>query len=103
MSTGSTSPFRPTGTVLVVAGSGVSSNVQLAGGGETVVVTNATSYLGYVRFGADPSVAATNADMPVLPNSRVLLSINPLIAYAAAILASGSGNMLFTRGDGSSL
>jgi len=54
-----------------------------------------------VRFGADASVAATAADMPVLPGARVMLAANPLITYAAAALASGSGSVLFTRGDGS--
>jgi len=56
-----------------------------------------------VRFGADQTVAATNADMPVLPNTRVMLSVNSLIAYAAAVLAAGSGTVLFSRGDGSFL
>jgi hypothetical protein len=102
MTTGSTTPFRPTGTVALAAGA-VSASVLLAGGGDTVVVTNTTSALAYVRFGADPGVSASNADMPVLPNARVILSINLLILYAAAALASGSGTVLFTRGDGSYL
>jgi hypothetical protein len=38
-----------------------------------------------------------------LPASRVVLSVNSLITYAAAILSSGSGNILFTHGDGSVL
>jgi hypothetical protein len=41
--------------------------------------------------------------MPVLPNARVMLAVNSLIAYAAAVLASGSGAVLLTRGDGSFL
>jgi hypothetical protein len=57
--------------------------------------------LAYVRFGSDPSVAASIADMPVLPNSRLILSVNSLITYAAAVMQSGSGNIMFSRGDGS--
>jgi hypothetical protein len=48
-------------------------------------------------------VTATAADMPVLPNSRAMLGVNSLIGYAAVVLASGSGTVLLTRGDGSYL
>jgi hypothetical protein len=109
MATGSVTPFRPTGTVFVAAGT-TSANVQLAGGGDSVVVTNTTASLAYVRFGADPSVTAVNplitaaaTDMPVLPNTHVMLAVNSLITYAAAVLASGNGTVLLTRGDGSYL
>jgi len=102
MAIGSTMPFRPTGTVSLTAGT-TSASLALAGGGESVVVTNITASLAYIRFGADPSVAATTADMPVLPNARVMLGVNSLIGYAAAVLVSGSGTLLLTRGDGSYL
>ena len=102
MSTGSIQPFRPAGTVSVPATTS-SANVALGGGGESVLVTNTGNNLAYVRFGADSSVSASSVDMPVLPSSQVLLSVNPLIKYAAAILANGTGNVLFTRGDGSTL
>ena len=74
------------------------------------MVTNTTAAIAYVRFGADPSVTAVNplvtaaaTDMPVLPNGRVMLAVNSLITYAAVVLASGSGAILLTRGDGSYL
>lgn len=102
MAIGSTLPFRPAGTAALGA-TATSASVPLAGGGNSVVVTNTTTSLAYVRFGADPSVVATAADMPVLPNSRIMLGINVLITNAAALLASGSGMVLFTRGDGSYL
>ena len=109
MATGSVTPFHPTGTVVITAGT-ASASVQLAGGGDSVVITNMTASLAYVRFGADPSVTAMNplmtgtaTDMPVLPNTHVMLGVNSLITYAAAILASGSGTILLTRGDGSYL
>jgi hypothetical protein len=100
MPLGSVSPFRPTGTVSVSAGN-VSSNTPLSGGGDSVVVTNATTALAYVRFGSDTTVNASTTDMPVLAGNRVILSINSLISYAAAISPSGSGSILFSRGDGS--
>ncbi len=100
MAMGSTQPFRPVGTASLTAGA-TSSAVALAGGGESVVVTNTAGTLAFVRFGADPSVAATTADMPVLPGTRVMLAANSLITYAAVLLTSGTGLVLFTRGDGS--
>lgn len=102
MAIGTTSAFRPTGTVSLIAGT-TSASLPLAGGGETVVVTNATAYLAYVRFGSDATVVASTSDMPVLPNSRAVLGVNSLISYAAGFLSGGSGNVLFTRGDGSFL
>lgn len=100
MAVGAVSPFRPTGTVALNAGTS-SGSVALSGGGDSVVVTNTTGALAYVRFGADPSVSASPCDMPVLAGARVMLCINQLVGYAAGILASGSGSLLFTRGDGS--
>jgi hypothetical protein len=100
MPIGSVSPFRPTGTISVSVG-GVSANSPLLGGGDSVVVTNTTSALAYVRFGSDPTVTASTADMPILANSRLILSINSLISYVAAISPVGSGIVMFSRGDGS--
>jgi hypothetical protein len=100
MSIGTVSPFLPTGTVSVSVGS-ASGNVALAGGGDTVVVTNTSSNLVYVRFGAGPSVTATTSDMPVLPSSQAILAVNFLITYAAAISPTGTSAVLFSRGNGS--
>lgn len=102
MPLGSVSPFRPTGTVSVSVGS-ATTNARLSGGGDAVVVTNTTNSLAYIRFGSDPTVAASTADMPILPSSRLILSVNSLISYAAAISPAGTGLILFSRGDGSFL
>ena len=102
MAIGSITPFRPTGTASLSASTS-SAAVALAGGGESIVVTNTTASLAYIRFGADPRCRPQIADMPVMANSRVMLSANSLVTYGAAVLASGSGTgaVLFTRGDGS--
>jgi hypothetical protein len=100
MPLGSVSPFRPTGTVGLSVGS-TSTNTPLSGGGDTIVVTNTTNSLAYIKFGSDPTVAASTDDMPILSNDRLILSINSLISYVAAISTLGSGMILFSRGDGS--
>jgi hypothetical protein len=102
MPLGSVSPFRPTGSIGLSVGV-VSTNVALAGGGDTIVVTNPSANLAFIRFGADATVIATTSDMPVLPNSNVILSVNSLIKFAAALTSSGTGSILFSRGDGSTV
>ena len=100
MSIGSSQPFRPAGTVSVAAGT-TSSSAVLPAGGDTALVINPTTSVAFVRFGADPSVTATTMDTPVLPNARLLLGINALITNVAVVLATGSGAVYVTRGDGS--
>ena len=102
MSAGSSQPFRPAGTVALSASTS-SASIPLAGGGDSVLITNASAAVAFVRFGADASVAATASDTPVLPNARILLGVNSLIGYGAAALTSGTGSVYFTRGDGSYL
>jgi hypothetical protein len=99
MTTGA-SPFQPVATVTMAA-STVSVNVQLAGSGASLLITNPTASLAYVKFGADPALQATATDMPILPNSRILIQCGTLVTYCAAILAVGSGAVLVTRGHGS--
>jgi hypothetical protein len=102
LSLGAANPFQPAATVALPS-STVSSNAQLAVGGDSVLITNPTSSLLYVRFGSDPTVQATTGDTPILPNSKILLRCGPLVSYFATILAAGSGTVMFTRGDGSSV
>jgi hypothetical protein len=100
MPIGSVSPFRPTGTVSVSANS-VSASIRLIGGGDSIVVTNTSGGLAYVKFGSDPTVMATTSDMPILANNQLIFSVNSLISYVAAISPTGSGIVMFSRGDGS--
>ncbi|MDE2516973.1 MAG: hypothetical protein KGL12_13175 [Rhodospirillales bacterium] len=99
MANGTLAAFEPTGTVTLAAGT-TSASIALAGGGDTVVVTNTSAALAFVRFDAGTGGVATPSDMPVLPGARVILGVNSLIVYAAATLVGGSGNILFTRGRG---
>lgn len=102
MATGSTSAFRPSGTVPIAAGT-TTASASLAGGGETVLITNATNAVAFVRFGSDSSITAANTDMPIQANTRALLSVNALITTVAVVLSTGSGTVYVTRGDGSSI
>jgi hypothetical protein len=102
MPAGSSQPFRAAGTVSLSATT-TPASIALAGGGDSVLITNAASSIAFVRFGADATVSANTGDMPVLPNSQILIAVNSLIQNAAAVLTSGTGSVYFTRGDGSNL
>ena len=101
MSAGAINPFQPIATV-TLASTTTSAAISLAGGGETVLITNPTASLAYIKLGSDPTLQATSGDMPVLPNSTILLRCGPLVSYCAAVLGSGTGPVIFTRGHGSS-
>jgi hypothetical protein len=76
-------------------------NAILPGTGDAVMITNTASSLAYISLGSDPTLIATSSSTPVLPNSKLLLRCGPLVSYVAAILSSGTGAVVFTRGDGS--
>jgi len=100
MSMGSTQPFRASGTAQLAAGTS-SGNVRLVGGGEAVLVYNATATVAFVRFGTDATLVATVSDTPVPPSGRMLLHAGgPFVTTAAAVLGGGSGSVFFTRGEG---
>ncbi len=99
MPLGSVSPFRPTGTVSVSVGN-VSANTLFIGRWRFCGRHQHYGALTYIRFGSDSTVTASISDMPILAGSRLILSVNSLISYAAAISPSGSGSILFSRGDG---
>lgn len=100
MSIGSTQPFRPAGTAQLAA-STTSSNVLLNGGGEAVLVYNASSAVAFIQFGVGSSLQATSQDMPVPPGTRMLVHVGgPFVTAAAAALSAGTGIVYFTRGDG---
>jgi hypothetical protein len=101
LSSGSIAPFQPAVTVSIAA-STTSANAPVSGAGEAMLITNTTTSLAYVSFGADATLSASNAATPVLPASHILLRCGPLVSYCAVVLASGTGTVIFTRGDGAS-
>jgi len=67
-------------------------------------IVNPGTTLAYVRFG-DKTVAATNADVPVLPGTAVIFTYTVPAGltdglYLAAILASGTATLSITTGVG---
>lgn len=100
MSSGTSLPFRPSGTASV-AGSTSAASVGLVGGGSSVLVFNASGAVAFVRFGMDAALAAGTGDTPVPAGTRMLIDAGRLATHASAVLAAGTGTVYFTRGDGS--
>ena len=99
MATGSIQPFRPAGSVGAAASTTV-ANVALAGGGQAILVYNATTAVAFFRLGGASALTATTADTPVPPGGRMLVDAGPFVTNAAVVLSTGTGNVYFTRGDG---
>ena len=100
MASGASLPFRPSGTTSIVASTAAAAT-NLAGGGSSILVFNSTGAVAFIRFGVASGTAATNGDTPIPAGGRMLLDGGPLVTHASAILASGTGTVYFTRGDGS--
>ncbi len=100
MSIGASLPFRPSGT-MSVAGSTSAASTVLLGGGSSVLVFNASGSVAFVRFGMEAALVASIGDTPVPPGGRMLVDAGRLVTHAGAVLASGTGDVYFTRGDGS--
>jgi len=99
MATGSTQPFRPAGTAALSASTS-SGTIALVGGGTAMLVYNAASDTAFFRLGASSGLTASVTDTPVPPGQMMLVDGGPFVRYAAALLASGAGNVYFTIGDG---
>jgi hypothetical protein len=99
MSTGSTQPFRPAGTATVAASTSAQT-VALVGGGNAVLVYNASGATAFFRLGGATGLTATTADTPVPSGRQMLVGGGPFVSYAAVMLSTGTGSVYFTLGDG---
>jgi hypothetical protein len=99
MSTGSTQPFRPAGTVSAAA-STTPATVGLSGGGNAVLVFNASGATAFFRLGAASGLLASAADTPVPAGGRMLVGGGPFVSVASVVLSAGTGTVYFTLGDG---
>lgn len=100
----SSNPFRQFGANTTISASSTTARGALSRAmDQSVVVSNPISgSVAFVRFGAD-DVEATAADFPVLPGQQVILEVPASATHAAVILDTGTGNVYFSAGDGSTL
>jgi hypothetical protein len=100
-----TAPFRPRGATVKLAATTTSAQATLstqrdatAAGFDTVRVYNASGATAFIEFGTDPTAVSTGASMPVLAGSIETFGVSGGVTKAAAILASGTGDIYFTSG-----
>lgn len=101
--------FFPQGTVNIAATT-TSQYVQLpatnigsyqTANGDALLVYNSGTTVGFVAFGSDNTiVATTSASFPIPPGYHRLVGAGQYVTYAAAVLASGTGTIYFSRGCG---
>lgn len=70
-----------------------------------IQIANQAAQWAYVNFGVlggglTVTAATVAASYPVAPGSVVVVSVDPEVNAASVILASGTGNVTFTRGEG---
>jgi hypothetical protein len=75
--------------------------VTLGGTGPSLLVYNSSSGTAFLVLGANRTLTATAAALPVPAGSQVLLGIGATVNAAAVILQTGTGTVFLTRGSGS--
>lgn len=76
---------------------------SLVNGMVQIQISNTTSAWAYVNFGVlalGIANATTASSYPIAPGSVVVVSVNSEVTGASVILSTGSGNVIFTRGEG---
>ncbi len=70
-----------------------------------IQIANTSAQWAYVNFGVllgglTVTAATVASGYPVAPGSVVVVSVDKEVNAASVILASGTGNVIFTRGEG---
>lgn len=68
-----------------------------------IQIANTSAAWAYVNFGnklGTLTAATVASHYPVAPGAVVVVSVNPEVSCASVILSTGTGNVIFTRGEG---
>jgi hypothetical protein len=95
MATGLVQPFEPIGVVTVAAST--TSALATIAPADSVLVFNASAATAFVVTGV---VATAASGVPIPAGGRQLFSAGPYVTQMAVILASGTGSVYFTSGNG---
>lgn len=97
----SQAPFMPTAATTTIAATASSVGGTVAGSGAPCMrIVNDTASICFVKFGIGAQTA-TNADYPIPANSVEVMRPNVVDpTHVAVILATGTGNVYVTRGEG---
>lgn len=97
--------FSPIGATVTLSATNTTGNAALTSPGtapmtKSVRVYNAGTATVFIAFGADSTITATTASMPVPSGGIETFELGPNITYAAGITASGTATVYFTTGRG---
>jgi hypothetical protein len=95
--------FSPIGNSITVAATTTSVDTALPGSdapAASLRVINASAAVAAIRYGAGAQTAVLATDLPVNAGSTEVFNIPVGVTNVAVILASGTGNVYFTRGGG---
>jgi len=100
-----TGSFLPS-TTIAASTSAATNATQFAGaagsGFYQLQIANTTSGWAYVNVGQVGAVTAATVatGYPVAPGGVVVISVQPEVNAASVILGTGSGSVIFSRGEG---
>lgn len=93
------SPSTGTNTVNIAATTSTGL-VPLAGAGSTIRIAVVGEQDAFINFGGSTVTVSTTNGIPVFVGSPELFALKPGQTHAAAITASGTTSVSFTRGEG---
>jgi len=96
---GTNPPFKQA-SLTVLGATTASAGGPLAGGGDTAMITNATTGVAWVTFGTGSATAVLGSGTPVLPGAMRAVAWHPSANVVAVILSAGSGVVAVETGTG---
>lgn len=92
---------------VTVAGTTTAASANLPGltsssDSNQILISNTTTAWAYVNFGLTGAVTAATvaAGLPVPPGASATVSVDSEVGAVSVILSTGTGNVIFTRGEG---
>lgn len=95
-----------TSSITLASGAPAAGTITIASGPNvnTVLVSNTASLAAFVRLSTTPSLTATTADTPVMPNTSHVLAIpSNVVVYGYAVngaTLAAAASVYFTPGEG---
>lgn len=65
-----------------------------------MLIYNSAAATAFIRFGMNASTVSTASDTPIPAGARMLIHAGEFAKTVAVLLASGSGDVYFSRGQG---
>lgn len=89
-------------SVTVAASTVAAASARIPFGGEQIQIANTSTAWAFVNFGVLGAVVAATAaaSYPVAPGTVVVVTVDTEVSGASVILATGTGDVIFTRGRG---